>query len=155
MGLCELHQAVKRGDLDRVSELLSESPRTIDISLPDHKGWAPLMYAVSSTEAGIEVLRTLIRHGVNIDQTSVSLALDDPNKLALLIEAGADISYRTEKGYDALVNAAYSRNVRHNPKLMEVLQLLIANGVSVRAMTTYETSDLLSPPGDTGLPCQS
>ena len=140
MGLYELHQAVKKGDLDRVRELLSQPLRKIDMNQPDHKGWTPLMYAVTSPESGTELLRTLIRHGANIDETSVSFALSDLLKLAVLIEAGADIRYQKEHGYDALINAAYGRDVRHNPQLTEILNLLIANGVSLRGMTTYGES---------------
>jgi ankyrin repeat protein len=140
MTLYELHHAVKNGDLHRVSELLSESPRRVDINQPDDSGWTPLMYAVSSPAAGIELLRTLIHHGVSLDQTSVKAALGDLQKLAVLIEAGADIRYRTKQGYDALVNVAYSSDVLDNPQLIEVLNLLIANGVSLRGMTTYGES---------------
>jgi ankyrin repeat protein len=136
----ELHRAAQKGHLGRVNELLSESLRKVDINEPDGKGWTPLMYAVSSPEAGIELLRTLFRHGVIIDQTSVSFALGDLQKLTALIDAGADIRYQKEHGYDALVNAAYGPNVLHNPQLLDILNLLIANGVSLRGMTTYGES---------------
>jgi ankyrin repeat protein len=140
MALYELHQAVKKGDLHRVSELLDESPLRIDINQADHKGWTPLMYAVACAEAGIEILRALIRHGVSIDQTAMSYALSDLQKLKVLIKAGADIRYQKEHGYDALINAAYGRDVLHNPQLLDILNLLIANGVSLKGMTTYGES---------------
>jgi ankyrin repeat protein len=142
MGLYELHQAVKKGNLDRVRELLSQPLRQIDMHQPDHKGWTPLMYAVSIPDSSTELLRTLIRHGVNIDETSVSFALSDLQKLAVLIETGADIRYQKEHGYDALINAAYGRNVLHNPQLIEILNVLITNGVSLRGMTTYGESGI-------------
>ena len=140
MALYELHHAVQQGDLRRVNTILSESPRKVAIDQADHKGRTPLMYALSNTETGIEILRILIHHGATIDQVCISLALDNPKRLALLIESGADIRYQTEQGYDALVNAAYSRDVRHNPQLIEVLKLLIANGVPLRGMTTFSES---------------
>jgi ankyrin repeat protein len=140
MALSELHRAVQQGDLHRVSAILSESPRRVDIDQADRKGWTPLMYALSNTETGTELLSTLIRHGATIDRASISFALDDPKKLAVLIESGADILYRTEEGYDALVDAAYSCDVLHNPRLVEVLELLIANGVPLRGMTTFSES---------------
>ena len=138
----ELHQAAKNGDLNRVNELLRESPRRLDINQPDHKGWTPLMHAVDSPEAGIEIIRTLLHNGANIDRTSVCFALSDLQKLALLIEAGADVRYQDEHGYDALINAAYGRDVLHNPELLDILNLLIANGVSLRGMTTYGESSV-------------
>jgi ankyrin repeat protein len=138
----ELHQAVKKGDLNRVGELLGESSRRVDINQPDHKGRTPLMYAVDSPEAGLEILRTVLRAGVNIDRTSVCFALSDPQKLAVLIEAGADIRYQDEHGYDALINAAYGHDVLHNPQLIDILNLLIANGVPLRGMSTHGESSV-------------
>jgi len=142
MALYELHRAVKKGDLNRVSELLVESSQRVDINQPDHKGWTPLMYAVDSPEAGTEILRTLLRAGVTIDRTSVCFALSDVQKLAVLIEAGANIHYQDEHGYDALINAAYGRDVLHNAHLIDTLNLLIANGVSLRGMSTYGESSV-------------
>src|SRR5215470_5714861 len=113
----ELHQAAKKGDLNRVNELLSESPRRVDINQPDHKGWTPLMYAIDSPEAGVQIMRTLLRDGANIDHSCVCYALSDLQKLAVLIEAGAVIHYQDEHGYDALINAAFGRDVLHNPQL--------------------------------------
>jgi ankyrin repeat protein len=140
MELYELHRAVEKGDLHRVNKLLSESPPKIDINQPDSRGWTPLMYAISSPDAGVELLRTLIRQGANIDQTSVSSSLHDVQKLTVLIEAGGDIHYQKEHGYDALINAAYGRDVLHNPQLIEILKLLIAKGVSLQGMTSYSES---------------
>ena len=142
MALYELHRAVREGDLRCVNDLLSESPRNVDINEPDSRGWTPLMYAVSIPEGGIELLRTLIRHGAIIDQTTVSYALSDIQKLTELTEAGADLRYQTEHGYDALINAAYGRDVLPNPRLPDILNLLISNGVSLRGMTTYGESGI-------------
>ena len=100
------------------------------------------MYAVSSPESGTELLRMLIRHGANIDETSISFALCDLQKLAVLMEAGADIRYQKEHDYDALINAAYGHDVLNNPQLIAILNLLIENGVSLRGMTTYGESGI-------------
>src|SRR5579864_4469871 len=142
MALYELHRAVREGDLRRVNDLLSESPRNVDINERDSRDWTPLMYAVSIPEAGIELLRALIRHGAIVDQTTLSYALNDIQKLTELTEAGADLRYQTEQGYDALINAAYGRDVLRNPRLPDILKLLISNGVSLRGMTTYGESGI-------------
>jgi ankyrin repeat protein len=136
----ELHRAVKNGDLRRINELLGESSRTIDINQPDHNGWTPLMYAVAYPDPGVEVLRTLIGHGATIDVTAMSYALSDLQKLTELINAGADFRYQEEHGYDGLINAAYGHDVLHNPQLLDILNLLIAKGVSLRGMTSYGES---------------
>jgi len=87
-------------------------------------------------------MRTLLRDGANIDHSCVCYALSDLQKLAVLIEAGAVIHYQDEHGYDALINAAFGRDVLHNPQLINILNLLIANGVSLRGMSTYGESSV-------------
>lgn len=98
------------------------------------------MYAVACPEADVELLCTLIRHGATIDQTSVSYALSDLQKLTELIDGGANISYHKEHGYDALINAAYGDDVLNHPQLLDIVNLLIANGVSLTGMTSYSES---------------
>jgi ankyrin repeat protein len=100
------------------------------------------MYAVDRPEAGIEIMRTLLRDGASIDHSCVCHALSDLQKLAVLIEAGADIHYQDGHGYDALINAAFGRDVLHNPQLIDILNLLVANGVSLRGMSTYGESSV-------------
>ena len=143
MTLYELHQAVKKGDLHRVSKLLSAPRSNIDVNRRDRKGWTPLMYAVSAPEANVKLLRTLLHHGASIDQSDIvsfAIGIGDPQKIAVLIEAGADIRYQREHGYDALPDAVHGRDVLHDPHLIELLHLLIANGVSLTGMSTYGES---------------
>ncbi len=138
-----LHQAVTNGDLNGISALLSGSHPEIDINAADRKGWTPLMYAVTNPKAGLDLLRTLLQHGARTDQGEVlttALNAGDPKKIAVLIEAGADIRCQREHGYDALVYAVHGRDVLHDPHLIELLNLLIANGVSLTGMTSYEES---------------
>src|ERR1700681_3015740 len=64
----------------------------------------------------------------------------DLHRVSELLEAGADIHYQREHDYDALVDAAYGRDVLHDPHLIDLLKLLVANGVSLTGMTTYGES---------------
>jgi ankyrin repeat protein len=128
------------GNLLRVNELLAGSSGKLDINQPDHKGRTPLVYAVGSRKAGTELVRALLRHGAVIDQASVQCALSDLQKLTLLIDAGADVLYQRDEGYDALINAAYGWDALNNPELLDILRLLILKGVSLRGMTTYGES---------------
>jgi len=73
----------------------------------------------------------------NREELLAALSLGDPDKVAALIEAGADIHYQDENGYDALINAAYGQN---DARLLEMLTLLIENGVSLTGMTSYNES---------------
>jgi ankyrin repeat protein len=61
---------------------------------------------------------------------------DDPQEVAALIEAGADIHYRDENGYDALIHSAYECDEH----LLEMLSLLISHRVSLTGMSTYGES---------------
>ena len=58
----------------------------------------------------------------------------DLQEVAALIEAGADIHYQNENGYDALINAAYGDD---DARLIEMMTLLIQNGASLTGRTTY------------------
>ncbi len=75
-------------------------------------------------------------------ETSLRRALGagDPAEVRALIAAGANVLYCDENGYDALINAVHGRDVLHDAKLIELLELLIANGVSPRGRSAYGES---------------
>ncbi len=58
-------------------------------------------------------------------------------EVAALINAGADVHYRNEKGYDALIDAVYGED---DSRLIEMLTLLIQSGASLTGVTTYNES---------------
>jgi ankyrin repeat protein len=136
-----LHQAVRKGDLRRVEELLEAPGSQVDVNERDRKGWTPLRYAVSRNR-DISLLRTLLHHGANIDDNLLSFALaaGDPEKVAVLLQAGANVYARREDNADALINAAYGLDASTDSRLTELLQLLIANGVSLTEVKQYGES---------------
>ncbi|HTR24748.1 MAG TPA: ankyrin repeat domain-containing protein [Terriglobales bacterium] len=140
MAVFELHRAVREGNLFHVVDILKKLGQNADINGPDRKGWTPLMYAVGCPEVDSQIVRALIGHGASVDESSTALALSDLEKLKVLIEAGADVLHHEEHGYDALINAACGRDAAHNTQLLDILDLLIAKGVSLRGMTTYGES---------------
>ncbi len=143
MAKCELHQAIKDGDLRRITELLNATGPRVDVNEHDRAGWTPLRHAVTSPKADVNLLRTLVRHGARLDEDNIitsALNAGNPEKIAALLEAGASIDYRDEHGYDALVNAVHGRDVLRDPRLIELLNLLIASGVSLSGMTVYGES---------------
>lgn len=79
---------------------------------------------------------------LSVEELSAALGEGDPAKVAALIEAGADIHYRREEGYDALVDAVHSRDVARDPRLLELLALLVAHGVELSGVTEYAESGL-------------
>jgi ankyrin repeat protein len=149
----ELHRLAQDGDLQRLRELLNTPPKGLDINAYDRFGRSPLMHAVGSPQASVELVRLLLDHGADIHQESssqgvsssvISLALagGDPQKVTALLECGADIHYTNKAGYDALIDAVHGRDVLRDPHLIELLKLLIAKGVALSGVTTYKESGL-------------
>jgi ankyrin repeat protein len=66
----------------------------------------------------------------------------DPETVASLIAAGADVRYRREHGYDALIDAVHGRDVLGDRRLLELLRMLIEHGVELSGVTSYEESGL-------------
>jgi ankyrin repeat protein len=152
----ELHHLVRRGDLSRVREILLATPHDEDVDVNgfDDCGFTPLMHAVESEHASVEMVRLLLDHGADIHQESragsgsndgmmaLCLAGGDPQKVALLLERGADIHYRRTAGYDALIDSVHGRDILHDPHLISLLKLLTAQGVSLNSITAYGESGL-------------
>jgi ankyrin repeat protein len=72
----------------------------------------------------------------------LALSEGDPQRVAALIEAGADIHYKRDHGYDALLDAVHGRDVSRDPRLLDLLTLLVAQGVNLSGVSTYQESGL-------------
>jgi ankyrin repeat protein len=150
----ELHRLVKRGNLERVRELLAgPAGKDIDVNAYDNRGYTPLMHAVKSPKAGVELVRLLLEHGASIhlecfklggpsSMAALCLSGGDPRKLAVLLEHGSDIHYQQRGGYNALIDAVHGRHVLLDPYLIDLLKLLIARGVELNGVTSYNESGL-------------
>lgn len=66
----------------------------------------------------------------------------DPAEVGAAIEAGADVTYKAGHGYDALLDAVYGREVGRDPRLLELLSLLVASGVDLSGISSYGESAL-------------
>ncbi|KQU74261.1 MULTISPECIES: ankyrin repeat domain-containing protein [unclassified Rhizobacter] len=71
-----------------------------------------------------------------------ALAAGDPHEVAALVALGANLHYRHANGYDALINAVHNRDVFADPRLIELLQLLISHGVALSGVSSYGESGL-------------
>ncbi len=71
-----------------------------------------------------------------------ALAEGDPQKVTALMAAGVDIRYRYSGGYDALIDAVHGRDISRDPRLLELLELLIDSGVELSGITAYRESAL-------------
>lgn len=114
----ELHREVKRGNTAQVRELLRAG---VEVNATDLLGYTPLMYALETPAAPLELVRLLLDHGGAVAEKSPTPGLQcsaascalrggDPLKLALVLERGADVHYASGHGYDALLDATYSLN---------------------------------------------
>jgi ankyrin repeat protein len=71
-----------------------------------------------------------------------ALNAGDPEVVAALIARGANVRYRDEHGYDALLNAVHGRDISRDGRLLELLRLLVAAGAEPNGLTSYEESAL-------------
>jgi ankyrin repeat protein len=73
---------------------------------------------------------------------SAALSEGDLQQVRALIEAGADIRYTREHGYDALLDAVHGRDIARDPLLLELLALLVAHCVELSGVSSYRESGL-------------
>jgi ankyrin repeat protein len=66
----------------------------------------------------------------------------DPQRVSALLRAGADIRYKADHGYDALIDAVHGRDILRDPRLLELLALLVAHGVDLSGVSAYGESGL-------------
>src|SRR5438552_12778485 len=71
-----------------------------------------------------------------------ALGEGDPQRVRALIEAGADVRYKRDHAYDALLDAVHGRDVARDPRLLELLALLAAHGVDLSGVSVYGESGL-------------
>jgi ankyrin repeat protein len=146
----ELHRETKRGNVERVRELLRADA---DLSLADRAGYTPLMYALERPEAPVELVQLLLDHGARADDsrtlldmprsmTAICLRGGNPQKLALLLERGADLHYTSHHDYYALLDAVFGQNIERNPDLPALLRMLIERGVPLNGVSSYQESAL-------------
>jgi ankyrin repeat protein len=73
---------------------------------------------------------------------SAALGAGDPQRFRALFEAGADVRYKRDHGYDALLDAVHGRDVARDPRLNELLALLAAHGADLSGVSAYGESGL-------------
>ncbi|HZF54428.1 MAG TPA: ankyrin repeat domain-containing protein [Polyangiaceae bacterium] len=78
----------------------------------------------------------------SVGELRTALGEGDPRRVSALIEAGADIHYKRDHGYDALLDAVHGRDVARDPRLLDLLALLVAHGVDRSGVSAYGESGL-------------
>ncbi|MBP7635388.1 ankyrin repeat domain-containing protein [Candidatus Ozemobacteraceae bacterium] len=137
-----IHEAVRRGDLDRVIDILSRHPRVVEDrdtlrprseGLPMLQQATPLHFAAQS--GNVSIVRALLNAGADVNArnpqniTPLHLAAWDGNAdiVSLLLEHGADINLRNHRneGMSALDLAAMTGAA-------DVVRVLIEHGADPR-----------------------
>ncbi|MDZ7958489.1 MAG: ankyrin repeat domain-containing protein [Aulosira sp. DedQUE10] len=140
----QIHIYAQQGNIAGVARELTNG---VDIDcVEEHSQQTPLMCAVSSANAGIDMIRFFLEHGANVNavqqetqNTVLGLAVQSGNleKIQLILDTGADINYQSPDGYDVLINAMYGRNILHDQNLLSTLNLLISRGAPVNGISSY------------------
>ena len=131
----DLIEATKRGNIERVRELLDAG---VDPNIPDDSGFTPLSIACESVN--LDLMKLLLDYGA--DPNSHNIIDEEPyfgwisgsdevtsimkSGIQLLLDAGYDINKIDENGN--LVNAMGIDNLVDNDDNIEIVQLLLDNG---------------------------
>ncbi len=106
----------------------------------------PVERRIGTRSSGESIGESLTNHmsespnGTLHEKLLDALAEGDPQEVASLISAGADVRYQDEHGYDALIHAVHGRDVLGDPRLIELMTLLIRSGVPLTGRSTYSES---------------
>lgn len=140
----QIHLLARQGDIQSVARELDRGVAVDSIDEAD--GLTPLMGAVASSEAGLDMVRLLIERGADLNavggeyQDSVlGLAIQSGGleKVRLLLDAGADIHYEKEPGYGALVDAVHQDAAASEAERAALVELLLSCGASTEGLTYY------------------
>ena len=144
-----LHDDVKAGNIRAVARQLDEG---VEVDTRDAaQGLTPLMIAVSSEQSSIEMVRLLIRRGADVNalepegqESVLALAVREGTlkKVEVLLDAGGDISYQREGGYNVLINAVHSRAMAQGDAMLSLLELLLSHGAPVLGESDWGESAL-------------
>jgi ankyrin repeat protein len=99
------------------------------------------------------MMRVLLSHGADCNAVKSELGSIVPvlasavqsgtlAQVEFLLEAGADVNYRTEGGYNVLIHAMNSRSMEEKESMLSLLELLLAHGAPVHGESDWGESAL-------------
>jgi ankyrin repeat protein len=157
--MIQIHRDVRAGNVDAVTQLLTQGV-DIDVRNPEDNR-TPLIVAVTSDQAGVDMMRLLIEHGADVNAvkekayeeiayeehanyTVLAFAVQQGtlDTVKLLIEAGADVDYQREGGYNVLIDAMHSRAMTEKEPLLPLIELLLEHGASTQGESDWGESAL-------------
>ncbi|MBW4661820.1 MAG: ankyrin repeat domain-containing protein [Drouetiella hepatica Uher 2000/2452] len=141
----QIHDHAKQGNIAGVAHQVASG---VDINCAEKYFLrTPLMCAVASADAGIDMLQFLVENDADINavggedqDTALGLAVKSGNldKIRFLLDVGADIHYQLPHGYDVLISATCGPDI----SLIPILNLLIERGAKVTGVSSYAESAL-------------
>lgn len=78
----------------------------------------------------------------NLAALRKALGEGDPLQIRALVEQGADLHYRDAQGYGALLDAIHGRDVFIDPRLTDLIQLLVEHRVDLNQVSSHGESGL-------------
>jgi ankyrin repeat protein len=149
-----LHDAAEAGDAQLLERLLqrcgADAAREIERTTPD--GYTALMLAAMSPRADAAIVQMLVEHGAAIhrgpagpnayatDSLTLALRAGDVGKVAALARAGADL--RRCGQYTTLLDGLHGRDIRHDPRLLDLIRYLVERGVDIDFESPYRETAL-------------
>ena len=67
-----------------------------------------------------------------------ALGRGDPREVADLIARGDDVRYKRDHGYTALLDAVHGRDISRDPRLLALIDLLVAHGANLNGVSSYQ-----------------
>jgi len=146
-GETPLHVAAKKGDMNKVKELLSQGANP---NIADAAGWYPLHdVAVSGKEEAVDIMSLLISHGAIVDVFSGdgitplhdAIMYGSKEQVAALVRAGADTELADKSG-KTVADLAESSDTQG------MLQVIMEEKESLGKMKLSEDKDILVEKND-------
>ena len=142
--MVQIHTYARQGNIQGV---VKEIAKGVDVDCVDRNNpQTPLMLAVQSQNANLDLICLLIENGADINaieaefQTPVlGLAVKSGNlaKIKYLLDSGAKIDYQRPHGYDVLIDAMHGRDIVQDSELISLLKLLLDRGAKVDGISSY------------------
>jgi ankyrin repeat protein len=121
----EIHEFARSGDLANLEIALRS---TTALERRNEQGYTPLMVAITSSQAGVDVVRCLIEHGADVNAVSTPLP-PLAKEVAAMKQAGLDTSFLDRANQSPAGISALALAVEH-ASLADV-ELLVKGGADV------------------------
>ncbi|BCM93043.1 hypothetical protein IAD21_04930 [Abditibacteriota bacterium] len=140
----QIHRDASKGDREAITRALDAG---VSVDITDTHGFTPLMWSVSSSHSNSQTVQLLLERGANPNAVGGeparpvlghALMLNEPERVQLLLDAGADAAVSDANGFNALIWAVYGSKTH----MLEVVELLLDHGAPTWGESDYGESAL-------------